>query len=591
MTTDAPSIGETTPTFKASGAAFSESDLAALTSMRIERGYNTVSRATLRFADAGFAVSTSQNFAIGKEIAISDANGTALFAGEVTSVALDQSGEYIPELVVVADDHTHRLSRTALTATYLQMSASQVIDKLARATGLTTDITSTSITFDYLIQGGTALDYVDLLASRAGLVWFCEYPKKLKVCKPDDASGTELTFDLDGTVNGMRNFSVRASARNIAKVTVTGWDLKQTQAVEGKATTARTQESNFVSLSGASNFGEAVLTRSDLSPLTQAEATTLADALNKDASSQAVHARGTVWGNADVAPGIKVQVANAGPASGKYLVTEVEHRYDSTGFWTTFTAGSFRREGLVDLLITPESEPGFNLEGVITGVVTNVVDPDNLGRCKVKFPSIPGAPESEWARVVTVGGGPDRGALFLPEVDDEVLVAFERDDTRRPVVLGGLFSTKNALPGQNPVKDGIIDVRRLTSRTANMLELSDAEGKEYVLIQHGKKKHEIRIENDKITVEAKSAIPIKLTNGQATIEMKDNGDILIDGNKITIKGKMDVELQSDMNVKAKGNLNVQVEATAQLQLKGTASADLQAGGVLNLKGAKVGING
>ncbi len=583
-------IQQTAPVFKIDGSDFAAADLGKLTGVRVERGYCTVSRATLRFADAGFAISTSGTFAIGKSVSVTERESKqVLFEGEITSVSLEQGHDYIPELVVVADDHLHRLARTSITATYLQMKASDVIQKAASSAGLSTDIAATTVVFDYLIQGGTALAYIDQLATRAGMVWWCEYPRKLKVAKPDSGSGPKVDFDLADDALGVRTFSVRASARNISSVTVTGWDLKQTEKVVGTATTNRTKESTFVDLAKAESFGTSKLTRSDLAPLTQKEATTLAEAINKDAASQSVTARGTGPGDGRLEPGTKVAVQNAGPASGTYLVTEVEHRYDRTGFTTTFVAGSFRREGLVDLLAAPTSEPGFTLDNVITGVVTNIDDPDKLGRVKVKFPSIAEEPESEWARVVTVGGGPDRGALFLPEVNDEVLVAFERGDTRRPIVLGGLFSTKNGFPGDNPVKDGLVDVRRLTSRVGHLVELCDRSGEEYVLIQHGKKKHSVKFENDKVDITADS-VPIKMSNGQAFIELKANGDIVIDGKNITIKGQMDVKVEG-LNVQAKAQANAGLEGGAALALKGNASADLQAGGVLNLKGAKVGING
>lgn len=588
MTTEA--IRTTAPTFKVDGAALNPTHLEQLTGVRIERGFCTVGRATLRFADNGFAISSSSTFSIGAGVTITDpSSNQVIFNGEVTSVSLEQTPTYVPELVVVADDQVHRLARTSVTKTYLKMKASDVIGKLAKAASLQSDVTATAITFDYLIQGGTALAYIDQLAARAGLVWWCDYPKKLKVVAPDAGKATTEDFDLADHKTGMRSFAVRASARNISSVTVTGWDLKQTQKIESSVTTARTKESDFVDLADAkTTFGDSKLTRSDLAPLTTDEAQTLATAINKDVASQSVNARGSGPGNGKIKPGIGIVVKNAGPASGTYLVTEVEHRYDRTGFTTSFVAGSYRREGLVDLLSAPASEPGFHLDNVITAVVTNITDPDNLGRIKVKFPSIPEEPESEWARVVTVGGGSARGALFLPEVDDEVLVAFERGDTRRPVILGGLYSSTNALPGTNPVASGKVEVRRLTSRVGHLVELSDKAGEEYVLVQHGKKAHSVKMENDKVDVVA-DGVPIKIANGQATIEMKANGDITIDGNKITIKGKMDVAIEGQ-NFKAKGQVGADVEAV-KLGLKGSASAELSGGAKVDIKGGKVGING
>ena len=66
--------------------------------------------------------------------------------------------------------------------------------------------------------------------------------------------------------------------------------------------------------------------------------------------------------------------------------------------------------------------------------------PDGLGRIKVKFPWLSDSLESDWARIVYPGAGKERGFMFTPEVDDEVIVCFEHGDFRRPYVLGGLFN-------------------------------------------------------------------------------------------------------------------------------------------------------
>ena len=91
--------------------------------------------------------------------------------------------------------------------------------------------------------------------------------------------------------------------------------------------------------------------------------------------------------------------------------------------------------------------------GMVVGDVTTNDDPDKLGRVKLMFPWLSDDYESDWARLVQLGAGPDSGAVFLPEVNDEVLVAFEFGDVRRPYVLGGLFNgrTSRAL-GRRPVR-------------------------------------------------------------------------------------------------------------------------------------------
>src|SRR5213078_4636927 len=90
--------------------------------------------------------------------------------------------------------------------------------------------------------------------------------------------------------------------------------------------------------------------------------------------------------------------------------------------------------------------------GVEIAIVTNVKDPDQAGRVKICFPRLPGKPESDWARVAQPAGGDGRGFYWLPAVNDEVLVAFERGQANRPYVIGSLWNGKD-----KPMKDGYTD--------------------------------------------------------------------------------------------------------------------------------------
>jgi uncharacterized protein involved in type VI secretion and phage assembly len=79
--------------------------------------------------------------------------------------------------------------------------------------------------------------------------------------------------------------------------------------------------------------------------------------------------------------------------------------------------------------------------GVVRAVVVDVQDPDAAGRIKVKFPSLPNAFES-WAAVSLPLGGNQSGLWALPEIGDEVVVAFEQGNPSNPVVLGSLWNGK-----------------------------------------------------------------------------------------------------------------------------------------------------
>ena len=94
------------------------------------------------------------------------------------------------------------------------------------------------------------------------------------------------------------------------------------------------------------------------------------------------------------------------------------------------------------------------VNGVVIGLVTSVDDPEEQGRIKVHFPWLDEGHETDWIRIATLMAGNDRGAFFMPEVGDEVLVAFEHGEARFPYVIGFLWNGQDAPPGAH-VRDRI----------------------------------------------------------------------------------------------------------------------------------------
>jgi uncharacterized protein involved in type VI secretion and phage assembly len=123
--------------------------------------------------------------------------------------------------------------------------------------------------------------------------------------------------------------------------------------------------------------------------------------------------------------------------------------------------------------------------GVYVALVTDVRDPDGLGRVRLKLPWAPdsdGGAYEAWARVATLMGGSNRGSWFIPDTGDEVLVAFEAGDPRRPYVLGGLWNGTDAPPeamdggGRNTKKV-------IRSRNGVKITLEDEDGREQLIVE------------------------------------------------------------------------------------------------------------
>jgi len=191
--------------------------------------------------------------------------------------------------------------------------------------------------------------------------------------------------------------------------------------------------------------------------------------------------------------------------------------------------------------------------GVVVGVVTNNQDPEGLGRVKVLFPWLSDSEESHWARIATLMAGKDRGSFYLPEVDDEVLVAFEHGDVRFPYVVGMLWNGKDA-PRYNNA-DGSNDKRVITSRGGHELVFDDNAQQGKVVI-HTKKNQTITLDDsaggEKISIADKSGNSVEIDATQNSIAVKS-------GLKLTIESQV-------IEIKAGGTMKL--EATGTLTIKG-----------------------
>ncbi len=590
----------TTPVVKHNGTPLTPAEREALRSVRVERAVNLVGRATLRLADIGHASSTSGAFKIGTEIDVLEPETAALlFKGKVRSVALEQSTQELPELVVVASEATIQLAAERRPRVHQNTSATAIVKKAVEAAGLTFQGDLGGGAAEYLLQTENDLAYLDELVRTRGGRWWLEPPKTVHVSTRPPVGLAPPTLEL-GT--DLLSFSVQARAAQPDEVTARGWDSDTQQAVVGRkmpdgengaeASFARTARRDARALRN----GKMKVTTNAGGPVTTDEATALAGAIVSSAYSDLVTARGTALANADVAPGELVKVTKAGPASGTYFVTSVDHLYDRRGFHTRFTTGAHRPRGLVDLLGGDGGRTENRVEGVLVGVVTEIDDPRALGRVRVKIPVLnDGKNEvvSAWARVASFDAGNSRGALFLPEIQDEVLVLFEGGNTRKPIVIGSLFGGKNKAPELGkllaPSKSDV-QTRRITSRTGHVVELVDAKPAKdgQVRILHGGNQNTIILAAEDLTISAEGS-EISIGNGQGSIVIDKKGAITIEGLSLTVKVRQDVKVEG-LNATVKGQVGATVEGGATLSLKGQASASLEGGGLATVKGAMVKIN-
>lgn len=169
----------------------------------------------------------------------------------------------------------------------------------------------------------------------------------------------------------------------------------------------------------------------------------------------------------------------------------------------------------------PRDGEGARWFGLYPALVSDLVDPDGLGRIKVRFPAFGGAGENvtAWATLLSPYADNDQGLQILPEVDSQVVVGFEAGDPQRPYIVGACWNGRASLPETAQATNNL---RTLKTRAGSLLQFDDTQGAPSITLstQGG---HEIKLD------EGAQSISITHLNG-CTIEINIAGQVSITAN-------------------------------------------------------------
>ncbi|MEW5770360.1 MAG: phage baseplate assembly protein V [Pseudomonadota bacterium] len=134
-----------------------------------------------------------------------------------------------------------------------------------------------------------------------------------------------------------------------------------------------------------------------------------------------------------------------------------------------------------DPRMRPDGE-GPRWFGLYPALVSDLVDPDGKGRIKVRFPSFgaAGGSVTAWATLLTPYADNDQGLDILPEVDSQVVVAFEAGDPSRPYIVGACWNGRASLPEEAQAANNL---RTLKTRSGSLLQFDDTEGASKVTVR------------------------------------------------------------------------------------------------------------
>ena len=548
-----------------------------------------------------------------------------LVDGEITSIEPIYDGADV-YLRIRGYDRGHRLTHGKATRTFgdgspygLGVGDADIVKKIASEAGLSVSSSALSlmgVKYKYVMQYNQN-DW-DFLWARANMLGYQLYVdgKTLHFCPAGDSRSKKAPSKLDFGGNLIR-FEPRVAAMGqITSTEAYGWDPKLKKNVSstsvaelslsGTKAAANLVPANAQMKAAYSSKAKDTVIAPNTSSLPQAKA--YSDAAFSRASSSFMQAYGELdEGDPFLVVGQTVVINGLGVRfTGKYYVTETRHSFSHGQYHTTFSVTGSQPNTFRSRILGADEDHKLNqVPGVVTGIVTSNTDPEKLGRVQVKYPWLPKMSGSElsscWARLTYVGGGADRGIVFLPEVNDEVLLAFENGDMSSPFVLGVLFNGKDKPPkGTGELVDAgtkKVNERVIVSRSGHKIIFDDSSGKEKITVvdKTGKNKIEIDstknefkiISEGKLDLQSKGDLTLT-SEGKMTLKSKQDLSASSDA-KVSVKGQNAVDVNSSQKIGISANQSVEISGNQKVDLKsGPAGLTLQASGV-ELKGVKVDV--
>ena len=548
-------------------------------SLIITSEVNRIAAAYLSISDGDVAkqeweVSSDTWFIPGNEIEIAGGYqgiDETIFKGIVTrhSIRIRQGQR---ELNIECREKAVLMTVAKNSKLFSDVKDSDIATTLLGEYSLTGTIEDTPITHAEIIQYDCT-DW-DFLISRLDAVGFIAITEKAKVnvSKPAIESTALATLrfgsniiEFDAEIDG---------CRQLGAVKARAWDPANQELLEVEANApAWTTIGDLDPADISSNSGATEYILRQPGKLTEQEVQQWADTKLLRSRMAFMCGRARVQGFSKAVPGITVAFEGLGNRiNGMAWVSGIRHEFTRGNWLTDLQLGLSEKIHLEkfneNASTTDAMLPGIN--GLHTAIVTALEgDPDSESRIRIKIPSVDLEGEGSWARVATLDAGSSRGSMFLPEIDDEVVIGFLNDDPRQPIVLGALHSSAKATP----------------------IEAADDNHKKGFITRSGMR---ILFDDEKsiLTIDTPGGNSIALDEDTGGIEMKDQN-----GNKLTmspdgikIESAKDLEIKASGSIKIESSMSLEAKAGTQAKLEGSAGMELKSSAVTVLKGSLVQIN-
>lgn len=268
----------------------------------------------------------------------------------------------------------------------------------------------------------------------------------------------------------------------------------------------------------------------------------------------------------------------------EYVITAVEHQKTGKEYRNTFrclpSQVVFRPQP-----VTPVPVVSGVVSGIVIGPAGETRHVDQFGRVKVRFPwrspahsnqNDPG--DAGFVRVAQIATGIGASAMWLPDVGDEVLVAFEYGDPRRPVVVGSVYNAKDMPPVALPANKHLSILRTQSVSGAKSELVYDASpGNERLLIQSGQ--NGLTLGANGIVLQGSS---VAINAGTDLVQRAGRATMIEAGSDLTIKAGQNLAMTSQRDATVTAGANTNLTTGGALQAAVGSNAQLSVGSNLQV---------
>lgn len=527
-----------------------------ITSVVIDREVNKIPSAVITMVDGDvslqdFTISNEDKFIPGKKIEIQlgyQTNAETVFKGIIIGHG-NRISSNSSELIISCRDDAVKLTVQKKNAHFNDVTDSDVASQIIGSyEGLQKEIDDTTITHKNLVQYNLT-DWDFLLHRFDMLGMFCLVEDGKIIIKKPDLQKEKIQDIVYGAT--LMEYQANIDARwQSASTEADSWNYTDQTVNSNTANEPQLQSAGNIDASTlAGNVGFDINKFKYTGKWTDAELQALADAKLQKQRLARIRGKVKFQGAANIKPGEFIRVGGIGERfSGPLYVSAVHHVVEE-GNWLCEAQLGLDPAWFAEKInpYHPTAAGGIlpSVQGLHIGIVTDIEDPENEFRVRVKIPAVNADEEGVWARQATLDAGNNRGTFFRPEPGDEVIIGFLGDDPRQVVMLGMLHSSALAAP---VAPSSANNEKGYVSRSAFKM-IFDDDKKSLTIESPGGKKIMVNDQDAVILIQDENGNKIKMENSGITIEaastltLKGGSQVKIEAPSVSVNGSGTTEIK------------------------------------------------